>query len=105
MADAEHDDAHLTTEQIEARLDWLKASPADSGALEGICIRPKVNEREELKRCLLSPEGGVEGDFWAEVSWRDVKNLSQASRRVLLAMRCPNLKKRSQSSEMHWHRS
>ncbi|MEO2004026.1 MAG: MOSC domain-containing protein [Candidatus Poribacteria bacterium] len=68
MADADHAAAHLTTEQIEARLDWLKASPADSGALEGICIRPKVNEREELERCLLSPEGGVEGDFWAEVN-------------------------------------
>ncbi len=32
---------HLTSEQIEARLDWIRRSPTDNGSVEGLCIRPK----------------------------------------------------------------
>lgn len=65
---------HLSKEQIEARLDWIKASPADKGTLAGLCIRPELNQRRELESCLLSPEGGVEGDFWVRQCWKKLED-------------------------------
>lgn len=69
MNDAEHGATHLTTEQIEARLDWVEASPAECGTVEGLCIRPEVNGRQELESCRLSPAEGVDGDFWVRKSF------------------------------------
>ena len=63
---------HLSREEIEARLDWIKGAPADRGVLQGLCIRPELNQRRELEECLLSPEGGVEGDFWVRGGIRTV---------------------------------
>ena len=59
---------HLTTEQIEAGLSNVLASPKDQGKLEAIVIRPETDQRELLEEVLLSPEGGVEGDRWAATS-------------------------------------
>lgn len=70
----DNDAVHFTTEQIEARLDWIKASPADTGTLAGLCIRPEVNKRLELDECRLSPELGVEGDFWVRQCWKKLED-------------------------------
>jgi hypothetical protein len=56
--------AHLTTEQIEAGLPEVLASPQDRGSLEAIVIRPRVDERELRQAARLSPEAGLEGDRW-----------------------------------------
>ena len=61
---------HVTAAQIEEKLDWVKASPSEKGTLEALCIRPEVNERKVLESCLLSPELGVEGDFWVRNCWK-----------------------------------
>jgi len=61
---------HLTTEQIEAGLSDVLASPKDQGKLEAIVIRPETDKRELLEAVFLSPEGGVEGDRWATTCWR-----------------------------------
>jgi MOSC domain-containing protein YiiM len=61
---------HLTSEQIEAGLSQVLASPQDEGALQAIVIRPAENERELREAAYLSPEGGVEGDRWAASSTR-----------------------------------
>ena len=70
MDSAVESDKHLSREEIEARLGWIKDSPAATGTLEGLCIRPELNQRRELEECLLSPEGGVEGDFWVRQCWK-----------------------------------
>ena len=64
----------FSREQIEARLDWIKESPADVGKLEGLCIRPEVNKRLQLDECRLSPELGVEGDFWVKQCWKKLED-------------------------------
>jgi len=56
---------YLTSEQIEAGLSDVMASPQDRGKLEAIVIRPEQNQREYREAVYLSPEGGVEGDRWA----------------------------------------
>lgn len=61
---------HLTAEQIASGMPDVIASPAQSGKVEGICIRPEINEREELESCLFTPERGVEGDFWFRKCWK-----------------------------------
>ncbi|MBT3270333.1 MOSC domain-containing protein [Candidatus Poribacteria bacterium] len=88
MPDIDHAPMHLTAEQIDARLDWIEASPADSGTLEGICIRPEPNEREELESCLLSPELGVEGDFWVRNCWKKLEDGSSDPAVQLALMNC-----------------
>jgi len=55
---------YLTSEQIEAGLSDVLASPTDGGKLEAIVIRPEQNQRESRESVYLSPEGGVQGDRW-----------------------------------------
>lgn len=61
---------HCTTEQLEEWVGRVKEAPAEKGTVEGICIRPEPNEREVLESCVLSPELGVEGDFWVKQCWK-----------------------------------
>ena len=56
---------HLTTEQLEAKLDELRQSPKDAGALELIVRRPKPKQREILLEGELSPVEGLVGDNWS----------------------------------------
>lgn len=56
--------AHLTTEQIEAGMPEVLASPQDRGSLEAIVVRPGEDERELRQTARLSPEAGLEGDRW-----------------------------------------
>lgn len=57
---------HLTTQEIEAGLDHIKAAPKDNGVVEMICIRPATDERVVLGSCEVSAEGGFQGDRWAQ---------------------------------------
>jgi hypothetical protein len=59
---------YLTTEEIEAELADVLASPGDHGKLHAIVIRPAGDQRELREAVYLSPEGGVEGDRWANVN-------------------------------------
>jgi MOSC domain-containing protein YiiM len=60
---------HLTREQLDAGLPEIRRAPSDEGELRAIVIRPVTNERRSLAECRLSPEGGVEGDNWADGCW------------------------------------
>lgn len=56
---------HLTTEEIEAGMARVLASPRDRGRLEMIVVRPAENERAVLDEAACTIGGGVEGDSWA----------------------------------------
>lgn len=55
---------HLSTEQLEAGLDHVLASPTDDGVLEMVLRRPAVGEREVLDVAELTFAEGVAGDTW-----------------------------------------
>ena len=67
---------HPSTEDLEARLAWLADAPKDGGAITGIVIRPRTNERVLLSECKVSPELGVHGDNWASGSHGETPNPS-----------------------------
>jgi MOSC domain-containing protein YiiM len=54
--------ADLTS--LEARVDHIRAAPADLGTLELIVRRPAVDEREVLTEARLDVHDGLEGDTW-----------------------------------------
>jgi MOSC domain-containing protein YiiM len=58
------DAKHLSSAELEAGLDWIRAAPADHGRLELIVRRPAVDLREVLDEALLTPTEGVVGDNW-----------------------------------------
>ena len=62
---------HLSTEQIEAGMPDVFASPQNLGELEAIVVRPESDKRETREAVHLSPEGGVEGDRWASSKAED----------------------------------
>lgn len=55
---------HLTMAELEAGLDEIRESPKDSGALDLIVRRPKVNERVVLEEGTLDLNEGLAGDSW-----------------------------------------
>lgn len=55
---------HLATDDLEAGLDLIRASPREEGRLELIVRRPAVDEREVLERGELSLTEGLVGDTW-----------------------------------------
>jgi hypothetical protein len=55
---------HLTMAELEAGLDDIRRSPADSGVLKLIVRRPQVDEREVLEEGELDPVEGLLGDSW-----------------------------------------
>lgn len=55
----------LSTEQLEAELPEVLASPQDGGEIEMIVSRPSPGQRVLLPSASLSPEAGLEGDRWA----------------------------------------
>ena len=57
---------YLTTEQLEAGLDYVRQSPKDEGRLEMIVRRPRVEAREVLEVGELDLEMGLVGDNWLE---------------------------------------
>ncbi len=59
---------HLTTAEIEARLDEVRQSPSDEGTLTLIVQRPDVDMRVVLEEAELNPEEGLAGDNWNQRS-------------------------------------
>ena len=55
---------HLTTEVLEARLEEIRAAPADLGRIELIVRRPDEGRREVLAEATLDPAEGLIGDSW-----------------------------------------
>ena len=55
---------HLTTDEIEANIADVLASPDHVGTLEMIVRRPAVNAREVVESGFLSIENGLVGDNW-----------------------------------------
>ena len=54
----------ITTAELQAQLDWIRAAPADAGRLELIVRRPGVDEREVLAEGVLDGQIGLVGDNW-----------------------------------------
>ena len=57
---------HRTTEQLEAGLDLIRASPVGTGTLELIVRRPAIDEREVLDSAELDLAVGLVGDTWKD---------------------------------------
>ena len=55
---------HLTTVELDAGLDRIRASPADAGTVDLIVRRPAVGAREVLDAAELDLVCGVVGDTW-----------------------------------------
>lgn len=55
---------HQSTEQLQAGLQQVLQSPADTGRLEAIYVRPSVGERQNPEQVQLTKPGGVKGDRW-----------------------------------------
>ena len=62
------DIVHLTTAEIEAGLDHVRASPSDHGTLDLIVQRPDVDARVVLAEAELKVEEGLAGDNWNQRS-------------------------------------
>jgi hypothetical protein len=56
--------AHLSTSELEAGLDVVRASPADDGRVELIVCRPAAGERQVLDEAVLDIVEGLVGDNW-----------------------------------------
>lgn len=63
---------HLTTEEIEAGLAHVLASPNDGAAVEAIVRRPAAGQRDEMMTCELTTTGGLIGDHWAKGAWKSL---------------------------------
>lgn len=63
---------HLDFDELKAGLDAIRESPATTGRLEAIVVRPTSNDRQSLDECELTPEGGVTGDNWALGCWLEL---------------------------------
>ncbi|MDH3754944.1 MAG: MOSC domain-containing protein [Acidimicrobiia bacterium] len=57
---------HLTTAELTAGLDHIRASPVDGGTVEAIVRRPAVDGREELEVGELDVGEGLVGDTWSQ---------------------------------------
>jgi hypothetical protein len=55
---------HRTTDELTARLDHLRAAPAEVGTLDLVVRRPAHGEREVLEEGLLDEAHGLVGDNW-----------------------------------------
>ena len=55
---------HLTMDELNAGLEHISQSPADSGVLKLIACRPAIGERELLEEGQLDLATGLVGDNW-----------------------------------------
>lgn len=55
---------HLTTSQLEARLDHLRLSPPEVGTVDLIVVRPAVDKRTVIETGVLDEKVGLIGDNW-----------------------------------------
>src|ERR671915_1655024 len=56
---------HFSTAELEARLEDVRAAPADAGRLELVVRGPVEGERDELDAGELDLVEGLVGDRWA----------------------------------------
>lgn len=56
---------HLTMAELEAGLDEIRRAPKESGVLELIVRRPRIEEREVLHEAQLNLTEGLVGDCWS----------------------------------------
>jgi len=61
---------HATLVEIEEKLEWVLASPAEIGRVELLVVRPAVNQRETPQQVWFFPQGGVTGDYWLKNCWK-----------------------------------
>ena len=66
MGDSTNVVRHLTIGELEAGLDHIRQSPADSGPLLMIVRRPGVGRREVLAEGKLDVDMGLAGDGWKD---------------------------------------
>jgi hypothetical protein len=55
---------HLSLQELEAGLEHILLSPKESGTVELIVRRPRVDERETLAEAALDQTDGLLGDTW-----------------------------------------
>jgi len=55
---------HLTMQELEAALDYLRQAPKDEGVVRLIVRRPQVDEREVLDEAEFDTTLGLIGDSW-----------------------------------------
>ena len=55
---------HLTREELEAGLEEIRRAPEDEGVLDLIVRRPRIEEREILRKAELDLVEGLVGDNW-----------------------------------------
>jgi hypothetical protein len=55
---------HLTMDELETGLVYIRQSPKVEGILELIARRPRDDERETLETGQLDLQSGLEGDNW-----------------------------------------
>lgn len=77
---------HPTTDELEAGLAEVQASPHDQGTLELIVRRPAVDEREVLDEGELSAHEGLVGDTWRQRGSRHTPDGSAEPGRQLTLM-------------------
>lgn len=65
-APAEHAPFHLDADDLAAGLDTVRRSPADTGVVDLLVIRPRIEERELRDSVELDLERGIVGDTWME---------------------------------------
>ena len=90
---------HLTTPQLEAKLDHLRGSPSDRGTVELIVRRPAVDEREVLEEGHLDLAVGLVGDTWSERGSRRTEDGSPHPDMQLNVMNARCIALLAQSSE------
>lgn len=65
-APPEHAPFHRDADDLAAGLDTVRRSPADSGVVDLLVIRPRVEERQVRDSVELDLERGIVGDTWME---------------------------------------
>jgi MOSC domain-containing protein YiiM len=76
-------ETYLSTDEIEAGLEDVLASPRDGGQLAAIVARPGTDLRELRPQAYLSPEGGMEGDRWLPAGESSEQQVSLMNVRLL----------------------
>lgn len=62
---------HATSDTLELGLSEVRSSPREAGRLEAIVLRPQPGERQTVQQVRVSPDGGIDGDRWANESSAD----------------------------------
>ncbi len=60
---------HASAIELEQGLADVLTSPADTGRLQAIFVRPAPNERRTLESAELAPDSGIDGDRWVTDSF------------------------------------